>query len=66
LGRIAYIDCFAGNSGDMITGALLDAGLELTALQTGLDKLGLDGYELQCQPVQKAGLHALSFRNREL
>src|SRR5512139_818778 len=60
--KIAYFDCFAGISGDMIIGALLDAGLELSDLQAGLAKLGLDGYELKCQPVQKAGLQALSFR----
>ena len=31
--RVAYFDCFSGASGDMILGALLDAGLALEALQ---------------------------------
>ena len=26
--KIAYFDCFSGISGDMISGALLDAGLK--------------------------------------
>jgi pyridinium-3,5-bisthiocarboxylic acid mononucleotide nickel chelatase len=30
---IAYIDCFSGISGDMLLGALLDAGLDLEALR---------------------------------
>ena len=31
--RIAYFDCFSGASGDMILGALLDAGLDFDALR---------------------------------
>ncbi len=38
----AYFDCFAGASGDMILGAMLDAGLNLEKLQTEISKLGLD------------------------
>jgi len=43
---IAYLDCFSGISGDMFLGALLDAGLPLTELQSQLSLLGLDGYTL--------------------
>ena len=32
--RIAYFDCFSGVSGDMILGALIDAGLELQQLES--------------------------------
>ena len=44
--RIIYLDCYCGISGDMLLGALLDAGLELSALEEGLSLLGLDGYRL--------------------
>ncbi|MDO8672957.1 MAG: nickel pincer cofactor biosynthesis protein LarC [Dehalococcoidia bacterium] len=42
----AYFDCFAGASGDMILGALVDAGLSLDTLTAELAKLRLAGYEL--------------------
>ncbi|MBI2864265.1 MAG: nickel pincer cofactor biosynthesis protein LarC [Chloroflexi bacterium] len=44
--KAAYFDCFAGASGDMILGALLDAGLSLATLTSELAKLRLPGYEL--------------------
>ncbi len=40
--RIAYVDCFSGASGDMLVGALLDAGLDVEALRRELAKLPLD------------------------
>jgi pyridinium-3,5-bisthiocarboxylic acid mononucleotide nickel chelatase len=45
--KIAYLDCFAGASGDMFLGALLDAGLALHDLETALRTLPLQGYTLQ-------------------
>jgi len=51
--RIAYFDCFSGISGNMILGALLDAGLELGALKQGLAALGLSGYEIEARRVLK-------------
>ena len=38
--NVAYFDCFSGVSGNMILGALLDAGLSLEDLQEELAKLG--------------------------
>lgn len=58
MARIAYFDCFAGVSGDMVLGALLDAGLPLADLHRQLKKLPLSGWELAAQPVQRAGLAA--------
>ena len=51
--RIAYFDCFAGVSGDMILGALVDAGLPLSRLQAQLDKLGIAGLRLEAEPVRR-------------
>jgi uncharacterized protein (TIGR00299 family) protein len=43
---VAYFDCFSGASGDMLLGALLDAGLRLEDLRKDLAALDLTGYEL--------------------
>jgi uncharacterized protein (TIGR00299 family) protein len=56
--RIAYFDCFSGISGDMILGALLDAGLEVDALRQELDKLPLPGWELQARRTERGGMSA--------
>ena len=39
--RVAVFDPFSGASGDMILGALIDAGASITAVQRELDKLSL-------------------------
>ncbi len=54
--RIAYFDCFSGASGDMILGALVDAGLSLEHLRGELGKLGLSHYEIGARKVVKRGL----------
>lgn len=58
--RIAYFDCFAGISGDMTLGALLDAGLPQTALEGMLRQLPLTSWELTVERVIKQGLAATS------
>jgi hypothetical protein len=59
---IAYFDCFAGAAGDMIVGALLDAGADFAALQAELAKLGLPGYRLQAAAVQRGGMGGTHFQ----
>ncbi|HEX6678916.1 MAG TPA: nickel pincer cofactor biosynthesis protein LarC [Actinomycetes bacterium] len=54
----AYFDCFAGISGDMALGALLDAGGDLDALRTGLRGLDLDPFELDVSTVERGGIGA--------
>jgi uncharacterized protein (TIGR00299 family) protein len=56
--RIAYFDCIAGVSGDMILGALLDAGLAEDELRQALMALDLPGFELKSYFVEKNGLRA--------
>ncbi|MEN8754021.1 MAG: nickel pincer cofactor biosynthesis protein LarC [Desulfobacterales bacterium] len=53
---IAYFDCFAGASGDMILGALLDAGLTIERLREEISKLHLSHYELDVEKVVKKGI----------
>ena len=54
--RIAYFDCFAGASGDMILGALLDAGLSIESLREEIAKLKLSHYDLHVEKVVKKGI----------
>ena len=54
--KIAYFDCFAGASGDMILGALLDAGLDVEHLRSELAKLHLSHYDLRAEKVIKRGI----------
>ncbi len=53
--RIAYLDCFAGISGDMFLGALLDAGLPPDVLHQAVAALNL-GASLQIEPVDRSGI----------
>ncbi|MEP7272932.1 MAG: nickel pincer cofactor biosynthesis protein LarC [Acidobacteriota bacterium] len=59
--RTLYLDCFAGVSGDMFLGALLDSGLELEALNLELRKLDLPGYHLEAARVDRSGISATKF-----
>jgi uncharacterized protein (TIGR00299 family) protein len=54
--KIAYFDCFAGISGDMILGALIDAGLKVEELKGQLSKIPLPPYEFRTKKVQKRGI----------
>lgn len=56
--RIGYLDCFSGISGDMLLGALLDAGLDAGALQSELAKLGVEGWSLRAERTTRAGIAA--------
>ena len=56
--RIAYFDCFSGASGDMILGALVDAGLPFSELQQQLQALELDGFHLKRARVMRGPISA--------
>jgi uncharacterized protein (TIGR00299 family) protein len=56
--KTLYFDCIAGASGDMILGALIDAGLDASQLQEQLAKLPIDGWELKHRKVDKNGFAA--------
>jgi uncharacterized protein (TIGR00299 family) protein len=55
--RIAYLDCFAGISGDMFLGALLHAGVPLAVLQEATAALGLNA-SLRTETVDRSGISA--------
>ena len=59
--RIVYFDCFAGVSGDMLIGALIDLGADFESLTKQLSSLGLKGYELTNLQVMRNGLAAIKF-----
>ena len=56
--RIVYFDCFSGCSGDMLLGALLDAGLDMNELKEGLAGLNIGGYELTAEKVTRSSITA--------
>ena len=56
--NVAYFNCFSGVSGNMILGALLDAGLSMEALQEELSKLPVTGFSIKCSPVKRQGIAA--------
>jgi len=51
--RIGYFDCFSGVSGDMILGALVDAGLKVEELQAAISGLGVSGIHLDAERVKR-------------
>ncbi len=61
MATILYFDCFSGVSGDMVIGALLDAGLPLDALREALGSLAVDGCAVDATRVLRAGVSATKF-----
>ncbi len=55
--RIAYLDCFAGISGDMFLGALLDAGVPLAVLEEAVAALDVSA-SLKVETVDRSGISA--------
>jgi pyridinium-3,5-bisthiocarboxylic acid mononucleotide nickel chelatase len=58
MSRIFYIDCIGGVAGDMLLGALLDAGADLDAVRDGLARLGIDDLTLETEPAVRHGIAA--------
>jgi pyridinium-3,5-bisthiocarboxylic acid mononucleotide nickel chelatase len=55
----AHLDLFCGASGDMLLGALLDAGMPLEELQRVIADLGLEGLRVDATKVDKLGIAAI-------
>ena len=56
--RLAYFDCPSGAAGDMVMGALVDAGCPFEALRAELAKLRLPGFTLERREVMKGVFRA--------
>jgi pyridinium-3,5-bisthiocarboxylic acid mononucleotide nickel chelatase len=59
--KIAYFDCFAGASGDMIVGALIDAGASLSDIENQLSNLGIGDFELSTSKTTRQHIGATKF-----
>jgi len=54
--RILYYDCFAGISGDMNLGALIDLGVDPDFLIAELQRLNIEGFHLEIQKDIRRGI----------
>ncbi|MCD4733319.1 nickel pincer cofactor biosynthesis protein LarC [bacterium] len=54
--KIAQLNCFSGVSGNMLLGALINAGLEQAALERELAKLNLVGFSLSVERVRRGSI----------
>ena len=61
MSRLLYFDCFSGISGDMVLGALIDAGLPLEDLKRALGSLAVSGFDISTRRVLRAGVSATQF-----
>ncbi|MGG3556988.1 nickel insertion protein [Peribacillus frigoritolerans] len=60
--RTLYFDCFSGISGDMVIGALIDAGADPVLMEAELKKLNIDEeYNLSWGKVVKNGITSTKF-----
>ncbi len=57
--KTLYFDCFAGASGDMILGALVGAGADSRALLDQLNLLGVSGFEVTFDKVDRSGISSV-------
>jgi len=62
--KVLYFDCFSGASGDMIVGALIDAGVPLEEVRRALGSLSIDRNAVWTERVQRAGIGATKFQVR--
>lgn len=62
MSKVCYLDGFAGVSGDMFLGALLDLGVPIDELRRALGSLGLEeGFAIGSERVLRAGVSATKF-----
>jgi len=62
MSRIVFVDCFSGVSGDMLLGALVDAGVDVDRLRGELGKLGVEGWQLAVERSVRYGIAGTRLR----
>lgn len=60
--KCLYFDCFAGISGDMMLGALIDLGVPQSYLKAELKKLGVSGYTIHVSNAMRMGISGKRFQ----
>ncbi len=56
--RTAWFHCFSGIAGDMALGSLVDAGADLADVVALLERLPVNGWSVEAEPVLRAGVAA--------
>jgi hypothetical protein len=59
--KVLYFDCFAGAAGDMVLGALIDAGVKLENVRRALGSLAIAPANVWTERVIRAGISATKF-----
>jgi len=59
--KVLYFDCFSGASGDMVVGALIDAGVPIEEIRRSLGSLSIDQDAVSVERVTRAGISATKF-----
>jgi uncharacterized protein (TIGR00299 family) protein len=59
--KVLYFDCFSGASGDMLLGALIDAGVPLAEIRRALGSLAIDPESVWTERVERTGIRATKF-----
>jgi hypothetical protein len=59
--NVAYLEMIGGASGNMLLGAFVDAGVEVSLLERALRTIPVDGWSIECRRVEKRGIAATYF-----
>ena len=58
MSRLLYVDCVAGVAGDMLLGALIDAGASVERVRAGISGLAVEGLRLELSRTERHGIGA--------
>jgi uncharacterized protein (DUF111 family) len=56
--KVCYLECFSGISGDMLLGALVDAGVDADTMRQEIAKLGIEGIEVRFERCSRSNIGA--------